>query len=247
MGARPVVPRRGAVASQLIEPNVRFHTAGASVRVIALRRIEVGEILWIDYGDAFWAFRDDLDSVSRRLADSGAVAAHLAEWARALAALGTDTVEASLVRRLRGEFPKSDLRLRDGPRATPQVTPPTRLREPTSLSRAREGLDVEPSAADDADAEPADVARVRGQLLAFLEASCSGGSAARDIRIVMSDGAPHYFVAGRCSALDSRRAVAAALGREVGPAPCHACKKNQVDYDQSDFFCGSCDALLRAG
>ena len=115
------------------------------------------------------------------------------------------------------------------------------------LSRAREGLDVEPSAADDADAEPADVARVRGQLLAFLEASCSGGSAARDIRIVMSDGAPRYFVAGRCSALDSRRAVAAALGREVGPAPCHACKKNQVDYDQSDFFCGSCDALLRAG
>ena len=48
-----------------IWPNVRFQASGEGACVVALRRIEKGETLWIDYGDAFWAFRDDLDDVSR--------------------------------------------------------------------------------------------------------------------------------------------------------------------------------------
>ena len=36
-----------------IWPNVRFQASGEGACVVALRRIEKGETLWIDYGDAF--------------------------------------------------------------------------------------------------------------------------------------------------------------------------------------------------
>ena len=61
----------------------------------------------------FWAFRDDLDDVSRRLVDAGSVVNHLEAWAEALSALPRDCeLPAPLVKRLRGEFTVSQRALR---------------------------------------------------------------------------------------------------------------------------------------
>uniref|UniRef100_A0A7S3ZU59 SET domain-containing protein n=1 Tax=Pelagomonas calceolata TaxID=35677 RepID=A0A7S3ZU59_9STRA len=118
-----------------IWPNVRFQASGEGACVVALRRIEKGETLWIDYGDAFWAFRDDLDDVSRRLVDAGSVVRHLEAWAQALNDLPHDAeLPPSLVKRLRGEFTVSQRALRG------EQNKGGRLREPTALSLARDAL-----------------------------------------------------------------------------------------------------------
>ena len=86
--------------------------------------------------DAFWAFRDDLDDVSRRLVDAGSVVNHLEAWAEALSALPRDAElpRPLLVKRLRGEFTVSQRALRG------EQNKGGRLREPTALSLARDAL-----------------------------------------------------------------------------------------------------------
>ena len=120
----------------IIWPNVRFQASGEGACVVALRRIEAGETIWIDYGDAFWAFRDDLDDVSRRLEDTGKVCAHLSNWASALTSLQSDAaLPATLVKRLKGEFTVSQRALR-----ADACVKGGRLSTPTSLSLARDAL-----------------------------------------------------------------------------------------------------------
>jgi len=91
-------------------PNVAFLERGKATVVMATEDVSAGDVLVVDYGDAYWDFEPVLAQLGERLESFAAVFAHLRRWLD-VAALGGEA-DGGLLTALKREFPAPGRRLR---------------------------------------------------------------------------------------------------------------------------------------